>query len=296
VESDPARAIDAVRGDRPIIFAPRGRRGRGTWIIKDYRLIVEAFQTPEIFSSDRYSGFSQLLGEDWPMLPLEVDPPVHRPYRMFLNKLFSPSRMSVLEQGIGETVTSLTAAIRPAGRCDFQEGIGRPVPTVVFLRLMGLPLEDAALFLAWEQDLLHGRTLEARADAARSIKDYLVDTLKARAARPQEDVVSYIATSDFEGRRLSDMEQLGMAFVLNGAGLDTVTAGLGFIFKYLAENQDRQAELRGSPDMRLKAVEEMLRANSMVASGRYVTRDTDFHGVAMRKGELCDLAYHVWQS
>jgi len=289
IDSNPPRSMDSTRDERPIVYAPRGRRGRGTWVIKSYPLIVEAFQTPEIFSSDRYSGFSQLLGEDWPMLPLEVDPPLHRPYRVFLNKVFSPSRMSTLEKGIAQTVDELIAAIKPAGKCDFQEAMGRPLPTTVFLRLMGLPLKDAGLFLAWEGELLHGKDMQARAEAARSIKDYLVDTLKARAAEPKDDVVSYIANSEFEGRRLSDVEQLGMAYVLYGAGLDTVSAGLGFIFKYLAENSDRQAELRNAPDLRPKAVEEMLRANSMVVSGRFVTRDTEFHGVQMRKGDYVSL-------
>jgi len=289
VDSNPPVSMDSVRDDRAIIYAPRGRRGRGTWVVKSYPLIVEALQTPEIFSSDRYSGFSQLIGENWAMLPLEVDPPAHRPYRMFLNKVFSPSRMAMLEEGVKQTVARLTAEIKPAGQCDFQEAIGRPLPTEVFLRLMGLPLEHAARFLAWEEGLLHGKTLEARADAARAIKDYLVDTLKARAAEPRDDVVSYIANSEFEGRPLSNDEQLGMAYVLYGAGLDTVAAGLGFIFKYLAENPDRQAELRANPELRSKAVEEMLRANSMVVSGRTVTRDTEFYGVTMLKGDYVSL-------
>jgi len=289
VTSNPPSAMDATRDERPIIYAPRGRRGRGTWVVKTYPLLVEAFQKPEIFSSDRYSGFSQLLGEDWPMLPLEVDPPVHRRYRMFLNKVFSPSRMTMLEEGIAEFVADLLANVKSLGKCDFQEKVALPVPTTVFLRLLGLPLGDAPLFLQWEKQLLHGTNMEDRAAAARAIKDYLVATLKARRAEPKDDVVSYIANSECEGRLLTDEEQLGMAYVLYGAGLDTVAAGLGFIFKFLAENPDRQEELRANPEQRAKAMEEMLRANSMVVSGRIVTQDVEFHGVKMRKGDYVSL-------
>ena len=289
ITGNPPAAMDSTRDERPIVYAPRARRGAGTWVLKSYPLIVEAFQSPETFSSDRYSGFAALLGEDWPMLPLEVDPPLHRPYRVFLNKVFSPSRMSTLETGIAESVAGLIAAVKPLGKCDFQEAMGRPLPTAVFLRLMGLPLEHADRFLAWEGELLHGQDTRARADAARSIKDYLVATLRARAAEPKDDVVSYIANTECDGRALSEDEQVGMAFVLYGAGLDTVAAGLGFLFKFLAENQDRQAELRANPELRPKAMEEMLRANSMVVSGRFVTRDTEFHGVRMRKGDYVSL-------
>jgi cytochrome P450 len=289
LDSNPAAAMDGVRPGPPIVYLPVGRRGRGTWVLKTYDVIVEAFQTPDLFSSDRYSGFSQLLGEDWPMLPLEVDPPMHRVYRAFLNKVFSPKQMNLLEEGIGETVAKLTAAVLPAGGCDFQAAFGRPLPTTVFLRLMGLPLEHTEMFLDWEGELLHGVDNTKRAAAARAIKDYLVDTLKDREAHPREDVMSYIATGELDGKPLSDDEKLGMAFVLYGAGLDTVAAALGSTFKYLAEHQDRQAELRANPELLEKAIEELVRASSNVVAGRTVTRDIEFHGVQMKRGDYVSL-------
>lgn len=287
--TNPPPAIDSLRDGRPIVYAPAGRRGRGTWVIKSYDYLTEAFQTPEIFSSYLYSGFSALLGESWPMLPLEVDPPAHRAYRLFLNKVFSPSLMNTLADGMSETIHGLIARVKPLGGCEFQEAVGRPMPTQVFLRHMGLPLEAADDFLAWENDLLHGTSLESRAASARNIKDYLVAALKDRAVAPRDDVLTYIATGEIDGRRLNDDEQLGMAFVLYGAGLDTVAAALGFTFKFLAENQEIQRHLRVDPELRKGAIEELVRANSMVVSGRTVTKDTVFHGVTMKKGDFVSL-------
>jgi cytochrome P450 len=289
IDSDPPRAMDALRDGRPIIYAPASRRGRGTWVIRSYDLLVEALQDYEIFSSDRYSGFSQLMGESWPMLPLEVDPPLHRPYRMLMNKVFAPSRMMQLEDGIAETVRELVDAVRPQGGCEFQTAFGMPLPTTVFLRLMGLPLDDAQTLLKWENLLLHGADMAERVEAATSIRNYLVGHIEDRTANPRDDVVSYLANSAPNGAPATADEKLGMCFVLYGAGLDTVAASLGFIFKFLAENQDKQAELRTRPDIRAKAIEEMLRANSMVAPGRWVAKDTVFHGVEMKKGDFVTL-------
>lgn len=282
--------MDTVREGPAIVFLPSGRRGRGTWVLKSYDVIVEAFQSPDLFSSDRYSGFSRLLGEDWPMLPLEVDPPMHKGYRAFLSKVFSPKRMNLLEEGIAETVKELTDAVLPARGCDFQEAMGRPLPTTVFLRLMGLPLEHSRMFLEWEGQLLHGTDDTKRAAAARAIKDYLVATLENRQARPRDDVVSYIATGSLDGRPLDAAEKLGMAFVLYGAGLDTVAAALGFAIKHLAEHRAQQAELRAHPELCEKAIEELLRANSMVVAGRTVTRDVEFHGTLFKRGDYVSLA------
>src|SRR6185369_17056121 len=80
IERDASGAMDVFRDDRPIVYAPASRRGMGSWVLKSYELIHEAFHTPELFSSDRYSGFSALLGEDWPMPPMEYDPPHHQPF------------------------------------------------------------------------------------------------------------------------------------------------------------------------------------------------------------------------
>ncbi len=289
INSNPAGAMDKLRRGPDIIYAPMGRRGRGTWVIKKYDLILEAFQKPEIFSSDRYSGFSQLLGEDWPMIPLEVDPPAHKDYRALLNKVFSPRQMAMLETGIRETSVHLIEEILKRRECEFQSAFGRPLPTTVFLKLMGLPLEHADQFLEWEQGLVHGSTLVDRADAALAIKNYLVNILEEREKSPTGDVVSFIATAELAGRPLNAIEKLGIGFVLYGAGLDTVASALGFTFKYLAENPDRQEELRNDPEMRAKSLDEFLRANSMVVAGRTVARDIEFHGVKMKQGDFVSL-------
>lgn len=288
--ADPLAAMDAKRDAGPAItFAPRGRRGGPTWMVNNYDMIVEVLQNPELFSSDRYSGFSRLLGEDWAMIPIEIDPPLHRPFRAFMNKVFAPRVMNTLEEGIAETVREIIAEVRPKGECEFQSTMGRPLPTTVFLRMLGLPLSDAGTLLEWENGLMHGANLEIRADAARSIKNYLLDAIADREANPRDDIISYVATAEVEGRPVTRIEKLGMCFVLYAAGLDTVAATLGQMFKFLAEHPKRQEELRADPSLRTKAVEEIIRAHSSVTTGRILAQDTEFHGVAMKKGDFISL-------
>jgi cytochrome P450 len=289
LDTDPVVTMDALRAGPDIVYSVGGRRGRSTWVVKRYDQVIEALQNTEHFSSDRYSGFSQLLGEDWPMIPVEVDPPFHRPFRMFLNKVFAPGPMSKLETGILETVRALVDETLPRKECDFQAAIGRPLPTTVFLQLMGLPLDHAARFLEWEDLLMHGVELSERAAGVRAIKDYLVEKIADRMAHPNDDVLSYVSNGEMEGRALTLQEKIGMCFVLYAAGLDTVAAALGFSIKYLAQHPDRQAELRANPSLRTKAIEELLRANSNVVIGRWVARDITFHGVAMKKGDFISL-------
>jgi len=289
IERDASGAMDVFRDDRPIVYAPASRRGMGSWVLKSYELIHEAFHTPELFSSDRYSGFSALLGEDWPMPPMEYDPPHHQPFRVLLQPLFTPKRMATLEDGVSETVRELLARLRPQGRCEFQSTFGVPLPTTVFLRLVGLPLEDAPTLLVWERQLMHGETLDERIAGARSIKEYLLGHIGERERNPQDDMISYIVNAEVEGRRLTPDEKLGICFLLYGAGLDTVAAALGLSFGFLARNPERQQDLRNDPDQRPRAIEEMLRATMNIVPGRRLTQDTVFHGVEMKKGDFVAL-------
>jgi cytochrome P450 len=289
IERNPSGVIDRLRDHRNIVYGIGARRGRDCWVFKTYDLIVEAFQNPALFSSERFSGFSQLLGEDWPLNPVEVDPPLHRSYRLILSKLFAPSRMNELERGIAHTVRELTDAVLPERECDFQKSIAIPLPTTVFLDLIGLPVEDASLFLQWEQSLMHSLDMKERATGARGIRDYLVSAIANRETLPRDDILSYIGGATVDGRPLDSSEKLGMCFNLYIAGLDTVAAALGASFKHLAENSERQAELRADKALRAKAIEEILRTNSMVVAGRYVTRDTEFHGVELKRGDYVSL-------
>jgi cytochrome P450 len=285
IDRDPAAVLDSLRDDRDIVWGLGARRGKDGWIIKSYQLLVEAYQSPHLFSSKHFSGFSKLVGEDWLLIPPEVDPPMHGAYRKFLNKFFLPSRMSELEPNIMATVRRLTDAVLPLGRCDFQESIATPLPTSVFLTMFGLPLEDAPRFLAWEASLMHSVDDKETARGARAIRDYMVDAIKQRQAHPTDDLMSIFSNAQIDGRELTPEEKLGMCFNIYIAGLDTVTNGLGTTFMYLAQTPQQQANLRANPHLRPNAIEEVLRTRSNVVTGRFVAQDTVFHGVQMKRGD-----------
>ena len=289
-DRDPYGSLSIMRAGPDIVYSPSGRRGRGTWILMRYDHVSEVLLDAETFSSDRYSGFSAVLGEDWPMIPLEVDPPLHKPFRLMMNKVFAASRIAQLSEKIEVMVREMTEAVRPLGRCDFQEALGRRLPTTVILELVGLPVEDADTFLEWEDIQMHSDSLEARAAAARKIADYLIAVLADREKSPRDDLLTYIAQAEVEGRLLNNNEKLGIAYLLYSAGLDTVASSMGFLFRFLAEHPDIQEDLRQRPEMRQRAVEELLRLHSVTVPGRIVTRDVEFHGVQLRKGDYLSLA------
>jgi len=283
-------AAEAVRGGPDVFYGLGARRNQGAWVVARHDLIREVFQDAETFSSHHNADFAQLIGEDWPLLPLEADPPEHAAWRILLNPIFAPARMKALEVEIETLARQLVDAAIEKGEAEFVRDFAEVFPVVIFLRLFGLPLEHADQFVAWENDLLHGASMEARKAGARNIVSYLRQVIDERRKSPAGDLITYIVTAEVDGKALGDDQALGVCFLLYSAGLDTVANMLGFMFKHLAEHPQDQQRLRDHPEQIPNAVEELLRAYPIVVSGRRVTRDIDFHGVRMKAGDIVTLA------
>jgi cytochrome P450 len=287
VDLDPVQAtVDAARAAPDIFYALRVRKdGESAWVVGAHELVREIFQDPQLFSNKARANVSALLEESWDLLPLEVDPPEHDKWRLLMNPVFSPRRMKAVEEDIKTTARRLVDAALAKGETEFVADFSREFPVTIFLSLMGLPLDHAPRFVEWANGMLHETSLETRMRSAGLIRDYLVDIIAARRQAPTDDLMSYVLTTPVDGRAITDQEALAVCFLLFVAGLDTVAGTLGLIFKHLAENPSHQMRLRADPALVPAAVEEYLRAFPVVISSRLVTRDVEFHGVAMKAGD-----------
>jgi cytochrome P450 len=69
-------------------------------------------------------------------------------------------------------------------------------------------------------------------------------------------------------------------------GLDTVTAQMTHVMRFLAENPGHRQRLIDEPALIRTAIEEMLRRFGIANIGRVVRADCDYHGVAMKAGDM----------
>jgi cytochrome P450 len=290
--TDPHKAMTVLHRDMPDIFFNLNSETwrASTWVVTRYDLLREIMADAVTFSSHQISQFSSLIGETWNLIPLELDTADHAKFRQLLNPLFLPQRMNALEESIHRTCVDLIDKVRNKGECEFAESFGRPFPVSVFLMLMGLPLEESEKFLKWEHDLLHTLDIPPKRAAALKIKEYLVALIDERRRHPVNDFVSHVVISKVDDRLLTDEEALAICYLLFVGGLDTVASSLGFAFKYLATHPEEQERLRNKPELIEPAIEELLRAHSVVTTKRIVTRDIVFHGVPMCKGDWIDCA------
>jgi cytochrome P450 len=288
-----ARLAALTKGPRVLFTPPNFFNPTGSWVITRADDIRSVFQQPEIFSSEGIAGFSRILGQSWPLIPLELDPPEHAKFRAILNGIFSPKRMASMEDGVRERAIKLVDAVAGKGECEFVESFGRPFPVSIFMQLMGLPDRDMEILNGWEHDLLHSRDMDSRVRGARGFYDYLRDLIAQRRAKPEDDLATFVLRSEVDGRPLTDDEVMGIYYLLVVAGLDTVAASLGLHFRHLAMNPDHQARLRADPSLIPSAVEEFLRRYGIVATTRFVTQETEVAGVKMKAGDRVSLMTYL---
>ena len=94
------------------------------------------------------------MGTVRPLIPLQIDPPDHVKYRKILDPLFAPRHMAALEAPVAALVHELIDAFVDRGECDFSTEFSVPLPSQVFLTLLGLPLSDLPTFLTMKDGVI----------------------------------------------------------------------------------------------------------------------------------------------
>jgi cytochrome P450 len=231
------------------------------------------------------------IGQIRPLIPLMVDPPEHRNYRKLLDPLFAPKRIALLEDRTRELVKGLVGEVAGAGGCNFHQAIAEPLPSTVFLQLLGLPVSRAPEFIKLKDGIIRP---PAKDDAERramthetgtQIYAVLDEVLAERVAEPQDDFISLFLEAEVDGHRLTHDDILDIGFLFFIAGLDTVTSSLDCMLAHLAQHPEHRQQLVDDPTVIPHAVEEMLRWESPVQGViRRTTEDTVLNGCPIPKG------------
>jgi cytochrome P450 len=283
---DPQRAVSQLLDGPRISYVENllhdGRRG---WFVNRYDDARAVFQDAETFSSSKTANFQGFIGETWDMIPLELDGSRHQQFRTLLNPLFSPAKVNAMEAGVRELAISLIEKFQANGECEFLEDFARPYPISIFLRLMDLPLEMRTEFLAWEYEVLHATDMEVRKSGLKKIINYLRGAIEDRRKHLGDDLISFAIKARIDGEPMSEDDLMGVVFMLYIGGLDTVVATLGFMFRFLASSPEHRRDLLEHPEILPDAVDEMLRAFATVNGSREATRDVEFAGVQIKKGD-----------
>jgi cytochrome P450 len=259
-------------------------------LISSFEELNWALKHPEFLSSED----AVAIGNDRPLIPLQIDPPDHAKYRRLLDPQFSPKKMAALEPDFRVLVNEVIDKFADRGECDFHEDFATPLPSTFFLRLTALPLSDLSVFLQWRDNIIRpdvepgdfDAATEIRAATGREIYAYFERALDERTKRRDDGLLSRLLDAEIEGHSLTREELLDICYLLIIAGLDTVTATLDCFVHRLARHPEERQRLVDDPSLTPAVVEELFRFESPVmVTPRTVKQDVTVGGVDLRAGD-----------
>jgi cytochrome P450 len=272
--TDRADGWKTLRDAGPVVFM------NGCYHLTRREDVLAALRNPKVFSSRLALQPPGYL----PVVPLAFDPPEHTRYRKFLQPYFSPHALSKSRPVLERHAAEMIAALAGRGECDAVADFANLYPFQVFLDLYGLPLEHRDRLIDWKNALNTDKPVlgQAEMDKAQALFEYLTDAIEQRRRSPGTDMLSQVMTGDGE---FTDLELLGMSHLLILAGLDTVTAAIGFSLFELARRPELRAKLRDNPRDTRVFIEEIVRLEpSAPVAPRVTTEYVEVGGMTLPPG------------
>lgn len=276
---DPQSAWKQFRGKGPLVWSPYNG---GHWVVTEGDDIGKIWRDTKRFSSKRIIipdlGYETLL-------PIEADPPVHAQYRRNIQTHLDRANINDMMPDIRALAVELIDGLYAKGECDFISEFAEPLPLTIFMKLVGLPLDDRPFLHHLVDVLARSSDNDERIKASGELHAYLETWIEKRVAEPGDDLFSSLTTAEIDGRLYNRAELMGTAFLLTIAGLDTVASLLGFVAWFLAKNPDARDYIINNNEQMPNIVQELIRRFPVSNMGRVVIGDFDYRDVALRDGD-----------
>jgi cytochrome P450 len=228
------------------------------------------------------------MGAGRPLIPLMLDGDDHTKYRKLLDPLFAPKVVAQLATRVRALADQLIDGFVADGTVELYNAFCEPLPSMVFLTLLGLPLDDLDFLIWFKNGIIRPTDDDHRVAANTKMIEYLYAELDRREAsgEPGDDLIGGFITAEVDGETLTREDVIDITFLLVLAGLDTVAASLSCIIDWLARHPDQRQRILDDPGILPAAIEELMRFETpVVAGGRYATADFVIAGEKVKAGD-----------
>jgi pimeloyl-[acyl-carrier protein] synthase len=286
--ADPYPLLAWLREHDPVHYSPQ----LDAWLVTRHDDVLEGLLDRRL-ANDRIAGNMNALppvlrsscaplGEHVSNWLGFTDPPKHTRMRGLLRTTFSPAGARKLTNRITTIVDELLDATDDAAELDLIAALAFPLPAQVICELLGIPIDDAAAFHGWSDDMAAftgniGPTLADIAPRAMrsylELNDFMTELVLDRQRCPAHDVIGTLAEAESAGD-LSRVELVGLSVFTLVAGHETTASLLGTGLRTLLEDDALRAAIASDPSLIPTAVEELLRLEAPIQfSPRLVAED-----------------------
>jgi cytochrome P450 len=261
--SDAMEQIGRLRASgRPVV--PVRFHQEVAWLAVSYDAVAEAFMNeadlPAAAFYERYT--LPWLGRTVPSMRGQE----HRSHRAFFAAPLLPGRVRArVSEIIVPVANALIDQFGERRELDFVPEYAKRYPFRVISRLFDLPDADEDMIQRRVSELFHFPWDPESASRARDeMVEYLRPIALARRKSPGEDIISYLASTEVNGRLLDESDLLDFIRFMYPAAGENTTHGLGLLmYRALCNRGIRERIVNNAKD-RAAAVEETLRIDPPV--------------------------------
>lgn len=257
-----AHAVDATGAPLPIALSHDGVRE----VLRDRRL------SPRVFTADMIdAGLSERAAHQLtPFFRRHGEE--HRAFRGLLSTAFTPRSVERIRPTAAAVAGRLADDIAArGGECELVADFAAPLPPEVFAALFGLPGEDRDRIAEWGNTVIAAfalpmtdEELEGVETACAEMRDWGLDLIAERRARPGEDLVSRLVEAEVDGEGLTDTEIVEVVTGFVFAGAETTRRQTTAMVALFAEHPRDWERIAADPGLIPAVVEEVLRFRPIV--------------------------------
>lgn len=260
VRSDQTVAYDQLRNRCPVAHSETLG-----WSLLRHEDVVDALLDPGTFSS-RVSAHVAI--------PNGMDPPQQSPFREVVDDCFTPALVDAFAPVLAELAATLVAPLAGCEEIEVMSALAEPYAAQAQCAYLGWSAEVAVTLQHWSAESAQATRSRDRAELDRIAAQFeaiIADILqRLRAADPAtvHPVMSRLLSARVDGGLLTDSHLVSMLRNWTVGELGTIAAAVGIIVEFLARRPDVQQQLRANPQLRQRAMDEMLRLEAPLISSR----------------------------
>lgn len=272
--------------------APVSRDGEaGPWRVARYDDVKSVLRDPDTFSSDvslrpREPGTSPSM--------LFSDPPLHNRLRKLISRAFSPNAIVGQRDMIASRCEQLVSHMVEQEQPDLICELASPLPVTVIADMLGVTDGNMREFKRWSDiifgnigEVLLGEPGEEVIKASEEMNAYFQSRIDGLREHPEQHLLSGLVHVETDEGKLTDSELLMFCSLLLIAGNETTTGLISACVRIFHEQPWTFKKLKSDAGLIESFIEETLRFYApFQMTIRRATRDVEFAGVKISKGEL----------
>lgn len=254
-----------------------------TFMVTRYADVMAVLRDAATFSSRANGkGIGLVMGRTI----IEMDGQEHSRHRNIIAPMFLPKAMHRLDQVVERFAHELLDALAGRGRADLVADFTRNFPVRVIAHLIGIPVEEYAMFQEWSFDLIGFASQPLKGFAAsEALVQFFRPLIAKRRAEPRDDLLSTLVHAEVDGHRLDDEEIYSFMRLLLPAGAETTFRLIGTTLFALLSQPELYERVRADRSQVGWALDEALRWDTPVQFvSREAARPTSMRGVEIPEG------------